>query len=138
MKVIQLLLTHLYSSQDPLTGRRQRYTGCNFSELRMFRAADKQKNTTNKLQAKLSSIVLPQQSKPSMRSQPDGKISCYDIAIGTGGLRLESRNEAQCRQRLATAATFLRSCVVQALLAAEVGPAIRYTLQRNTSSIMKI
>ena len=41
----------------------------------------------------------------------------------------------QRRQRLATAATFLRSCVAQALSRGD-GP--RHSLRRNTASIMKI
>ena len=44
---------------------------------------------------------------------------------------------AQCRQRLATVATIVRSCVARRY-AAEMGPATRYTLRRNTASIMKI
>ena len=44
---------------------------------------------------------------------------------------------AQGRQRLATVATFLRSCVAQALSRGD-GPATRYTLGRNTASIMMI
>ena len=44
---------------------------------------------------------------------------------------------AQHRQRLAIAATFLRSCVAQALSRRD-GPVTRYTLRRNTASIMKI
>ena len=46
---------------------------------------------------------------------------------------------AQCRQRLATAATFLRSCVAQALSRGD-GPrnSLGYTLRRNTASKMKI
>ena len=44
---------------------------------------------------------------------------------------------AQCRQRLATVATFLWSCVGQALNR-EDDPATRYTFRRNTASIMKI
>ena len=41
------------------------------------------------------------------------------------------------RQRLATAATFLQSCVAQALSRAD-GSATRYALRRNTASIMNI
>ena len=40
----------------------------------------------------------------------------------------------QCRQRLATAATFLQSCVAHA----EIGTATCYRLRRNAESIMKI
>ena len=43
----------------------------------------------------------------------------------------------QCRQRLATVATFLRSCLARALSRGD-GPATRYTLRRNTASIMKV
>ena len=39
----------------------------------------------------------------------------------------------QCRQRLAIVAAIFRSCV-----AAETGPATRYTLLRNTASVMEI
>ena len=40
-------------------------------------------------------------------------------------------------QRPATAAAFLRTCLVQALSHGD-GPRIRYTFRRNTASIMKI
>ena len=43
----------------------------------------------------------------------------------------------ECRHRFAAAATFLRSCVAQ-VLTANMDPATRYTLWRNTASIMKI
>ena len=43
---------------------------------------------------------------------------------------------AQCRQRLATVVTFLRSCVAQALSCGDGSR--RYTLQRNIANIMKI
>ena len=46
-------------------------------------------------------------------------------------------NRTQCHQHLATAATFLRSCVSHALTA-EMGPAARYTLRRNNANIIKI
>ena len=44
---------------------------------------------------------------------------------------------SQCRQRLATVATFLRSCTAQALSRGD-GSTTRYTLRRNTVSMMKI
>ena len=46
-------------------------------------------------------------------------------------------NRTQSRQRLATAAMFVRSCVDQALSRGD-GPRHSSTLQRNTSSIMKV
>ena len=49
-------------------------------------------------------------------------------------------NRTRCRQRLATAATFLQSCVAQMpkRSAAEVVPATRYTLLSNNASVMNI
>ena len=44
---------------------------------------------------------------------------------------------AQCRQRLATVATFLRSCVAQALSRGD-GPRNSLHARRNAASIMKI
>ena len=44
---------------------------------------------------------------------------------------------AQCRQWFYTATTFLGSCVARRK-ASEMSPAARYTLRRNTASIMKI
>ena len=59
------------------------------------------------------------------------------VAIGTGGLGFDSRNGQirQCRQRLAAAATFLRSCVAQTQSHGD-GP--RHSLRRNTASTMTI
>ena len=57
---------------------------------------------------------------------------------GRSGVRIPGRsNRTQRRQRLATAATFLRSCVPFALSRGD-GPATRCTIRRNTASIMKI
>ena len=62
-------------------------------------------------------------------------------AIGAGGLgrglNPGSVKSAQCRQQLATAVTFLWSCVAQALSRGD-RPATRYTLRHNTVSTMKI
>ena len=55
-------------------------------------------------------------------------------AIGDGGLGSNpgSVKSAQCRQRLAIAATFLWSCVAQTL---SRGIGLRHTLRRDTASI---
>ena len=53
------------------------------------------------------------------------------------GLNPGPVKSAQCGQRLATVATFLRNCVAQAL-AAETSPATRCTLRCNTASIVNI
>ena len=55
------------------------------------------------------------------------------------GIRFPDRSNRQCRQRLAIAETFLRSCVAQALSRGD-GPrhSLHATLRRNTASIMKI
>ena len=60
------------------------------------------------------------------------------MAFDAGGLgSIPGRsNRTQCRQWLVTAAIVFRSCVAEAL-SHEYGPATRYTLGRNTSSIMK-
>ena len=48
-------------------------------------------------------------------SRPVGSVVVH-IAFGAGGLGIDSQsNQTQCRQRLATAPTFLRSCVTQAI-----------------------
>ena len=44
-------------------------------------------------------------------------------------------NRSQCHQRLATAATFLWSCVAQALSCGD-GPTTRYSLECDTSSMI--
>ena len=46
-------------------------------------------------------------------------------------------NRTQCRQLLATAEMFLRSCGAQALSCGDE-PATRYTLRRNTETTIKI
>ena len=57
-----------------------------------------------------------------------------NLALGAGGLGLECRAGliTQCRQQLATAATFLRSCVVQQALSGGDGP------RRSHAIVMKI
>ena len=64
------------------------------------------------------------------------KVKNIAIAAGLGSIR-EFVKSAQCRQRFATAATFLRSCVVQALSRGD-GPVTCYTLRRHTASLMEI
>ena len=49
----------------------------------------------------------------------------------------QSGQIGQSRQWLATAAMFLRSCVVQ-VSNRGIEPATRYTLRRNTASMMKV
>ena len=57
--------------------------------------------------------------------------------IGARGLRFDYRagQMEQCRQRLATSAMFLRSWVAKD---AEMGRAARWTVRRNTASIISI
>ena len=60
------------------------------------------------------------------------------IRRGRFGVRFPGKlNQTQCRQRLATPATFLRNCVVQALSGGG-GPATGYSLRRDPASTMKI
>ena len=52
-----------------------------------------------------------------------------DVDIDAEGLGFNSQagpNRTHCSQWLATAATFLRSCDAQALIAAKSGPTTRY------------
>ena len=60
-------------------------------------------------------------------------VVARDITISAEGLQFDSRT-GQIRQSVAKGSPpwFHRSCVAQALL-----PANRYTLRRNTASIMK-
>ena len=62
-----------------------------------------------------------------------------DIAFGTGGpvFFLGWLNRAQCRQWLATAATF-SGAVLPRRLAVEMSPVTCYAVKRNTASIIKI
>ena len=64
------------------------------------------------------------------------KLSCLEIAIGPGGLGLESR-VGQIGHSVANAVTFLRSCVARRY-AAEIDPATRDMLPCNNAIIMKI
>ena len=59
-------------------------------------------------------------------------LSVWEIR---GSISLRS-NRIQGWQRFVIAATLLRSCAAQAL-GRQIGSAIRYTLRRNTTSIMK-
>ena len=57
---------------------------------------------------------------------------------GRSGVRFPGRsNRTQRRQGLTTTTTFFRNCVVRRS-GAKLGPATRYTLPRNTTSMMKI
>ena len=69
-------------------------------------------------------------------------VSSVVTSIGAEGVGFDSRtghigDRTQCRQRLATVATFPWSCVAQALSRSR-GDGPRYTLWRNTTSIAKI
>ena len=65
-------------------------------------------------------------------------VAVKHIAIGAGGVGFDPRvgQFVRYRQRIATAAMFLRSCVAQALNRG-AGPVTHYMLRRNTASIMK-
>ena len=70
---------------------------------------------------------------------PSARAVAQGIAIGAGGVGFNSwaGQIGHKQQRLTTEAMFLRICVAQALSRGE-GPRTRYTLRRNTASIMKI
>ena len=57
-------------------------------------------------------------------------------AIGAGSFGFKSR--AGQIGAVSPMAIFLRSCVAQALTAAEMGPVTRYMLRRNTTTTVKI
>ena len=63
-------------------------------------------------------------------------VGVKDISFGPGNLGFNSQ-AGQIGHNVATATTFFRSCVAQALSRVD-GPATRYTLRLNTASIIKI
>ena len=70
---------------------------------------------------------------PSASRRSGHRYNCY--LHDKFRVRFPTRsNRTQYHQRFATAATFLRNCVAQALSRVN-GPTTRYTLRRNTTSV---